>query len=342
MEFKQIHTDASDEMGLIEIQVTVTKEEIGVLHDEFKDAARKTWTPLDADSCGSDCDQHSDHFGDQLSGSIDMLCLEKDFILNKVTAEILEKLEIRPIFTPQVHEYDNPALDKDFSFDLSIQTMPRLSLESLDPVCMQIEKRTVSKDDVIREIESIFGVRHSLLDSEWVIAHFTDIQTVEELDEKVRLDLLRKSEATMRESIARLAKIELAKRLQGRIPDAFYQAASKNYYDKIVGNLEKNGSNLEEYCKDLGIDEHELNLEMLVRSGEMLRQGLALETLFQEAGLELTDDDIQDTLRTGFGKYQKLSMDELRKNGLLALIETAAKRKKALKTLLDTAEITYI
>ena len=96
-------------------------------------------------------------------------------------------------------------------------------------------------------------------------------------------------EACNRDTLARLANIELEKRLVGSIPDAFYRAARQGLMDKLEADLATKGQTIDDYYEQERMNEEELSVQMLIRSGENLRQGFALEALFDGRGMQLTD-----------------------------------------------------
>ena len=76
---------------------------------------------------------------------------------------------------------------------------------------------------------------------------------------------------------------------------------------------------------------------MLMRSGIALKQGLALETLFEAKKLELLNEDIEAALKDSFPDYYGYSQERLKEIGLWFLIEKAAKRIAAIRWLTETA-----
>lgn len=84
------------------------------------------------------------------------------------------------------------------------------------------------------------------------------------------------------------------------------------------------------------MNEEELSVQMLVRSGENLRQGFALEALFDGRGMRMTDADRERAWGHAFGRGS-YDAEELRRSGKYPLVESAAKRMVALNWLVDTA-----
>lgn len=237
----------------------------------------------------------------------------------------------------ELAEEDVPAAFIDEVLKMSVGDTKSISYRAYDPTSQDKEaivdysSRITIHELLMKEVPAI--------DDEWVSSSFEGIATVDELRSAIQAQLQSSYDAENQSLIAKKANEELSKRLRGTIPDEYYEAARDNYRNKLVSNLEKNGATVEEYCQDIGIDEHELNLEMLVKSGEMLRQGLALETLFSGKGFELHDSDIELAIRTGFGRYEGLTVATLEQRGMRNLVETAAKRQKALEWLIENARV---
>ena len=76
---------------------------------------------------------------------------------------------------------------------------------------------------------------------------------------------------------------------------------------------------------------------MLIQSGENLRQGFALEALFDGRGMTLSDEDVEAAAARFFGGSP--TADELRRTGRARLAESMAKRAAALSWLVETAVV---
>lgn len=202
--------------------------------------------------------------------------------------------------------------------------------------------RAISPDDVDRYLSTVTvraqqrKVEVELTD-EWVRAHYPTLSTVEEFFAETRADVAWDAKLLNRDTLAHLANVELEKRLVGDIPDEFYQASYKSLFDKFERDLAQQGKTLDDYYEDEQTNEQELSVKMLIQSGENLRQGFALEALFDGRAMELADADVEEAAARFFGGSP--TADELRRSGRARLAESMAKRAAALRWLVDTAVV---
>ena len=430
MDFKDITRSDNKETGAIVLSITVSK---GTVEDELADfysvvAAHKKmeptapWNEIDDAAMQTTPPEHYRE-------------LRKDFIINRLVAEALTSLEIKPVLTPNIHVTDYPSFEKDFSFEVSLVEKPILTLTSYEPVEIETEDIEVTKDlvdgriemlleshaayevledhpvflgdcisvdivticngktvphltgkrmifelddgsmpdDFVRQLTDVqvgeiktidYSVKRSraitnndvdrytstiavlqqlkkkvpLLTDEWVKANIEQASSVDELCEGVEQKLIVEVASVNRDTHARLANNALAKRLQGKIPDILYQAARNGLMDKLERELAEKGQTLDDYYEQHHMNEEELSVQMLIQSVENLRQGFALEALFDGRGMEVTDADIKFAFVQAFGE-ESYDMDSLKKSGKFRLVEDSAKRIVALNWLAETAKI---
>lgn len=175
-----------------------------------------------------------------------------------------------------------------------------------------------------------------VLDDAWVSANIEGNATVDDFKNDVRRSLEIEATHMNRDAHARLANIELEKRLVGTIPDAFYQASRNGLMDKLERELAEKGQTIDDYYEQERMNEEELSVQMLVKSAENLRQGFALEALFDGRDMQLSPDDLREACRHAFGT-ESFDKEEYERTGKYRLVESAAKRMVALRWLVDTA-----
>ncbi len=202
--------------------------------------------------------------------------------------------------------------------------------------------RGISEEDVDRYISTVTMIAQQRkieveLTDEWVRAHYPSVENVEAFFEEARKDVAFDIDNLNRDRVAHLANVELEKRLLGSIPDEFYQASYRNLMDKFERDLAKQGKTLDDYYEEEKTNEQELSVKMLIQSGESLKQGFALEALFDGRSMELTDEEISDAAARFFGDRD--DVETLERKGRLKLVQSMAKRSKAMAWLVETANV---
>ncbi|MBQ3106642.1 MAG: hypothetical protein IJC51_04145, partial [Eggerthellaceae bacterium] len=203
--------------------------------------------------------------------------------------------------------------------------------------------RAISDADVDRYVTTVtvHGQRRkveAVLDEAFVGRNFPQVSSVEEFLAELRKDMEYDAMVFNKDTIVHLANTVVEKRLQGFIPDEFYQASYKSQMDKLERDLKKVGKTLQDHYDETEVNEEELSVQMLVKAGENLRQGFALETLFDGREMALEPGDLAEAARRLFG-MDRFDEGELRASGRYHLVEGAAKRMKAISWLVDTAVV---
>ena len=184
--------------------------------------------------------------------------------------------------------------------------------------------RAITPDDVDRYVSTVTVLAPT-------------IDTVAEFFAETRKDVEYDAKLFNRDTLAHLANVEVEKRLVGDIPDEFYQASYRSLMNKFEADLSQQGKTLDDYYEEEQTNEQELSVKMLIQSGENLRQGFALEALFDGRGMTLADEDVESAAARFFGGSP--TVDELRRTGRARLAESMAKRAAALSWLVDTAVV---
>lgn len=432
MDFKELTRTDNEKTGTIALSITISKETVKNELEEFYSVVA-VQSNKDSGVSWNEIDQAAmqmippEHYRE----------IRRDFVVNRISSEALDSLDINPALTPSIHVLEYPSAEEDFFFGMSVVERPTLTLSSYEPVeietedikltddliedrismlletradfervedrpvvfddCISVdiatvrdgktvphltgkkmifeladgsmpdefvrqivgtqvgETKTISysvkkaraiTDDAVDEYTATVTVIEQLkkttpaLTDDWINATMEQVSSVAEFRSAVAEELAAEVEATNRDTHARLANIELEKRLQGNIPDAFYQASHKGLMNKLKRGLTEKGQTLENYYEQNSMNEEELSVHMFIKSGENLRQGFALEALFDGRNMKITDRDLKYACDQAFGK-DSYDSSTLRQSGRFRLVENSAKRMVALNWLTDTVVLKH-
>lgn len=262
-----------------------------------------------------------------------------DYVLLDVVTQKNDKIENRLSCTKTILHVDDEAMPSKF-----IDGIVGMSPGDTKVIKYEMPRpRGISANDVDRYIATV--TVHSLqreirpvFDDEFVLEYYPQVRNTYRFLEELRRDLEYDALVANKDSIAHLANTVIEKRLIGEVPDAFYQASFERQMNKLQKDLKKQGMSLDDYCEENQTNENELSMKMLIKSGENLRQAFALETLFDGRNMTFDPGDLEDAYKRVFGKSD-YDEDDLKSSGKFGLVESAAKRVKALNWLVDTAVI---
>lgn len=168
-------------------------------------------------------------------------------------------------------------------------------------------------------------------------------ESLEELkaDVKAKLD---EAKGTGRARVLeRAVRAALAERLEGEVPEAMTQARRSAMMREFIGGLESRGMAFERYIEATGYDSEQILKDIEERAALSVREELALEALFRELGMEVTEDDIAEEIDR-LAEAAEMSADELRarwsESSAMEAVSEDIMHRKALQWLTDPANVT--
>lgn len=132
--------------------------------------------------------------------------------------------------------------------------------------------------------------------------------------------------AEMREKAVRQA---LADCMVGTVDDAVIGARAESMYQAFKLDLEQQGLAYEEYCRFLGLTDAMVREEMKGEAAVLLRENLALESLFRELDLQINETEVQktaDEMAGNSGLGSRMDLGDLQPKQLDALREMTVHR----------------
>lgn len=112
---------------------------------------------------------------------------------------------------------------------------------------------------------------------------------------KLKVDLAREKEGDYQLRCEKAVREEIGRRLVGSIDDDLIDAHAQRMFLAFKADLEQQGIPFDEYCRFLNLNEKSIRDEMRIESQTILRENLALESLFRVLDLRISDDDIRAT-----------------------------------------------
>jgi trigger factor len=135
---------------------------------------------------------------------------------------------------------------------------------------------------------------------------------------------------------------ELTSRLEGEVPAEMAQSRAASMTRDFLENLEQRGIPLQQYVEITGVQPQQIQEDIKVQAEGRVREELALEALFRAKGLEITESDVDDTIREitdGDDAAAGQLREELVANGALPVLREQIMHRKALKWLIDSVTV---
>lgn len=137
--------------------------------------------------------------------------------------------------------------------------------------------------------------------------------------------------------------VELTSRLEGEVPQEMIDSRANSMAREFFESLEERGLSPAEYMQVTGLTPDRLEEDLREQADRRVREELALEALFAAQGLEVTADDVRDAVREIAGGDVEAAEElegDLARNGALPLVKEQVVHRRALKWLMDNAEVT--
>lgn len=135
---------------------------------------------------------------------------------------------------------------------------------------------------------------------------------------------------------------ELVGRLEGEVPQEMIDSRANSMAREFFEGLEERGLSPAEYMQVTGLTPERLESDLREQADRRVREELALEALFTAQGFEVSEEDLRDAVREIAGgdteAAEELNAD-LARNGALPLVKEQIIHRKALKWLMDNAEV---
>jgi trigger factor len=166
--------------------------------------------------------------------------------------------------------------------------------------------------------------------------------TMEDYRADVRGNLDAAKEAAHSREVEGAAVRALADRLEGEIPAEMMESRAASMLREFLETIGERGISMQDYLQMTGLTSEQVREDIKRQAEVRIREDLALEALFREKGLEITEADMGGAILeiTG-GDVDAASKlrEDLATNGALPVLGEQIMHRKALELLLDMVSI---
>jgi trigger factor len=167
-------------------------------------------------------------------------------------------------------------------------------------------------------------------------------ESAKELRDDIRTKLDENKAAGHVRLVEREARAELAKRLEGDVPQPMVDSLTVGMTQDFLETLEKREYSIAQYVESTGLTIEQIQADIAEEAKARARDELALEALFRVEGLEITEGDIAEEL-SSIADSEKISVEavaqRLRDSGLMPLVKERVIHRKAVRWLMDNVEV---
>lgn len=179
------------------------------------------------------------------------------------------------------------------------------------------------------------------LTDEWVRRVMPSYDSIDKLREEIRLSFETQARHDYEMQLITIAQTELAKRLEGEIPDAAFDATATSIEATLRNQLSQQGVTMAEFIEEQG-GEQNYKIGIMMQARQTLACDYALDALFEHAGLVVTEDDIMGACTELNPMNPVLVRQEMESSGRGFALREVAARYAASHYLVDNAIITTL
>ena len=137
--------------------------------------------------------------------------------------------------------------------------------------------------------------------------------------------------------------IAMGERLElDELPDNYVSQLFQELAQEFLSQLERQGASLDMFLKARNISMDAFLADLRAQAAERARQSLALDAVARNLGFEATDEDVEEEFARAGADDPEALMAEWKKEGRLPAIRDSIKRTKALKWLVENADVTVV
>lgn len=212
---------------------------------------------------------------------------------------------------------------------------PELELDENRNVIMETYVSTVT-------VNRIISMQPPEIGDEWARTTQVGVKNLADLRKNVREKLEKEHEDEHARRSQLLASNELAKRLEGEIPDLIYGVAVKEARKSLDEKLKREKLSLDEYLEKEGIEKKQLDNMLLLQVRSQLTRQFALNAYAKHEGISIDDDDLKAFFESIAPGKAGLAMSDFRSEGRMYAARCAALRLKASKDLVERADVKLV
>ena len=165
---------------------------------------------------------------------------------------------------------------------------------------------------------------------------------VEQMRDDMRIRLQASQELQHERAKEEALKAQLAERLEGDVPESMVSSKTSQLMRDFQNMLEQRGMTVEAYVAAIGVPIEVLEADINRQGEQAVKEELALEALFRSEGMEVTDEDVREEIKTMITGSE--SVDDMlarwTDNGLLPIVREQVIHQRAVKWLLENGTIT--
>jgi FKBP-type peptidyl-prolyl cis-trans isomerase (trigger factor) len=269
----------------------------------------------------------------------------------------VEQAGLFPACTPAIVGTQQEA-DGSLTFGVEVYPKPHVDLSSYEPVRIaerapmpvteeEIDQRlaAMAMRSAVTQPDIVTGKPKkvpALIDDGWVSKNVDGCSTVDELREKLREtgERYKRDEFEHRKQNDAIA--ELARRMEGDIPDDLVNAVAEGMMAELASQLSAQGMTIEQFAAQRNATDEQIRDDARRQARENLIQGAVLDSYFAHECKELKEGDIESALSVIAPGMEEEALRAFMANGFMFTVTETAQRLRATCAIMETAVVDVV
>ncbi|MBR6940179.1 MAG: trigger factor [Clostridia bacterium] len=198
------------------------------------------------------------------------------------------------------------------------------------------DEKLASKDAVFKiKLHEIKFKELPELDDEF--AKDQDYDTVDEMKEGVKKDLLSHKEEQAQHRFEDNVVEKLCENVEGEIPEVMYDNKAQENVDSFARQVGQQGIDLDTYLMYMGTDKDTFTSMMRDRAVNDVKYELALEKIIELEEIKAAEEAVEEEYKKMADEY-KIEIDRIKEIVPVSTVEDQLSRQAAAKLVIDSAE----
>lgn len=164
------------------------------------------------------------------------------------------------------------------------------------------------------------------------------VESIDALRDEIEKQLNESKDKVLPDLKERRCVEELAKRVAGAVDPDYVSFSRQDILRDFFNNLQRQGVTFDQYLQQRGITADDFQKDLDEEAKENAEQSLALDALFRDRGMELTEEDIDKEFQ--LVDDPEGTRKQWEESGRMSMLREALRRQKAVEWLIDTAKVT--
>jgi trigger factor len=177
------------------------------------------------------------------------------------------------------------------------------------------------------------------LDDELPTTVGTEHESLEQLRTAIRENLSAREEHERRVAHEEKVVDSVVEQATLDLPPQLVEEEAGRLVQQLAGNLERQGIPLQSYLRFTQKTEEQFRAEMMAQAERSVRRSEVLNAIAQAEGIDVTDDEIRDTMAAGLddsNESKRLLRESLRRPAVKERFAASMRRERAVRMLLET------